>query len=762
MIARIDLYRKAEEELYGLDRSVKAKFYDFCHQFRQNPDHPGLDLKPLKGDRRIFRAKIDQSYRALLARIGKDERGQENWLVVAVRHRKHVYEELSVAINRITGEIEFVDLAVVGDSVLRRAGVTLTPAEPEPGLAARSAAVPASENARRPPKEAPLLQGITGDNLRDLGVAEQLIELALAVTDSDELDQLLAGAPLLSKDIVYGLAAGMKIDEVRAEITEPVEILLTDADADDMRAALKRTKVTSVDAHVQDAIEQGDFRAWKVFLHPTQAKLVTRDFNGPARVSGGPGTGKTIVALHRVKYLADNLSNDTGKSILLTTFTKNLATDLRKRLASLLEPAQLDRVEITHIDQLAARVLSENTMTANTKQRIHDSAALSLLRQILVEVGEQHLDAEFLLDEWDQVILGQSLNSRKAYFEARRAGRGRSLTRPDRNRVWQRLELFTARLNKEGLETWSQAAERAARYEMARAAAVEEQQYRLDAPSESSGGRYNRHRYEHIVVDEAQDLRASHWKMLRAMVARGRNDVFIAGDTHQRIYDHQVTLGTVGVNIRGRSTRLTLSYRTTKEIITKVTGIVAPEKVSYDDLDDGTDTLHGYRSILHGERPQLIGYSSLPDEFAELAATLRQWRDEVTAPDTGTRRYLRGEIAVCVANQDLVDQVIRYLIKEGMTCAELTKDGTKGDGEIHVGTMHRFKGLEYQKLAIASATDGIIPRTTAIERYRTSDPHRYAREERKARSLLFVAGTRARDTLRISWHGTPSRYLPLE
>ncbi|WP_369123916.1 type II toxin-antitoxin system RelE family toxin, partial [Streptomyces mexicanus] len=130
MTARLSLYQKAEQELYKLDRSVKGKFYDFCHRFREDPDHPSLDLKPLKGDGRVFRAKIDPSYRALLAKAGIDDKGQENWLVIAVRHRKHVYEELSVAINRITGEIEFVDLSVVGESVLQRAGITLTPTEP--------------------------------------------------------------------------------------------------------------------------------------------------------------------------------------------------------------------------------------------------------------------------------------------------------------------------------------------------------------------------------------------------------------------------------------------------------------------------------------------------------------------------------------------------------------------------------------------------------------------------------------------------------
>ncbi|MFE0348891.1 UvrD-helicase domain-containing protein [Streptomyces griseoluteus] len=110
--------------------------------------------------------------------------------------------------------------------------------------------------------------------------------------------------------------------------------------------------------------------------------------------------------------------------------------------------------------------------------------------------------------------------------------------------------------------------------------------------------RYLRHRYQHIVVDEAQDLSPAHWKMLRAMVASGEGDLFIASDTHQRIYDRQVTLSTVGIHIRGRASKLTLSYRTTQEILDQAAKVVSG--ASYDDLDDGTDTLDGYHSLLHG------------------------------------------------------------------------------------------------------------------------------------------------------------------
>jgi mRNA-degrading endonuclease RelE of RelBE toxin-antitoxin system len=767
MTARLSLYRKAEQELYRLDRSVKAQFYDFCHVFRNNPDQPGLDKKKLKGDSRIWRAKINQSYRALLTPTGVDADGTENWLVIAVRHRKDVYEELQAAVNRVTGEIEFVDLAVVGDSALRRAGITLTPVEAE---AASPAAAP---EPTAPPQAEPapaLLAAYDAGQLRDLGVADQLIDLALAVTDSVELDQVVEGAPLLSKDVLYGLAAGMSIDEIRKEITAPVE-LAHKPDLDDFAAAFTRTTVTSVDDAVQAAIEEGDFRAWKVFLHPTQKRIVHRRYNGPARVSGGPGTGKTIVALHRVKHLAEHLPPGHNKPILLTTFTKNLTTDLRLRLSSLIGPELLARVDIAHIDQLAARVLGENTAPGRAKQRVYDNVALGEMRLLLTELDERRWEPEFLLEEWEQVILGQSVPTRAEYFQARRAGRGRALTRPDRNRVWKLIEQFTARLDKLGVETWGQAAERAARYEIERAAKIENRRRHKEEiggkelihRDDSSGMRYLDYRYQHIVVDEAQDLRPAHWKMLRAMAdPQLPDDLFIAGDTHQRIYDHQVALGALGIHIRGRSSRLTLSYRTTKEILAHALRVVEDKTIPYDDLDDGTDNLTGYRSVLHGPSPVFLPYASWDEELAGLARTLTTWREELSTDDNGVSRDPSGRIAVCVADRDMVSQTMYYLqTQAGITCAELTKDGLKGTGEIHVGTMHRMKGLEYQKLAIVGASDGIIPLTGKIERYRIEDPPRYQREHRKARSLLFVAATRARDALTISWHGTPSPYLPV-
>ncbi len=211
----------------------------------------------------------------------------------------------------------------------------------------------------------------------------------------------------------------------------------------------------------------------------------------------------------------------------------------------------------------------------------------------------------------------------------------------------------------------------------------------------------------------------------------------------------------VGVNIRGRSSRLTLSYRTTREILARAVGIVDPG--AYDDLDDGTDAIDGYRSVLRGPAPELVGYDGWAAELDALALVVRKWRDEI-ADGSRNRKDPRGAIAVCVTSRERVAEVVTRLADEGVGTAELTKDGPQGGGEVHVGTMHRFKGLEYQRIAIAGVSEGVVPRA-ALERIRDTDPPRYRREEVRGRSLLFVAATRARDTLRISWHGRPSRFL---
>jgi superfamily I DNA/RNA helicase len=753
------LLDKADKEIVKLDRAVLGAFYKFQHDFRRNPDAGGFHLKPLEGHDRLWSARVNREWRALMIRLGGDD-----WLLVSVKHRSHVHKNLdrfNYGINHVTGAIEYVDLQVVEESVLRR-GLT-PPSTPAPASAPPSA--PAGEPAGTgrsgrgqdgpEPSEEPLFAAYTDRQLADLGVAEPLIPIVRKLTTDDELLGLTEYAPRHTGEVLLRLRDGVPYEEVMEQVTAPVAVAEPERnlDSDDWYAAVDRsqTVVITDDESLQSILEEGDFGRWKIFLHPTQEKLVHRRYSGPARVGGGPGTGKTIVALHRVRHLVDQLPSGHTKPVLLTTFNRNLAADLRARLLSLGGPDVLARVDIAHVDQLASRIVSEAD-PGGTKRRIDDTAALREWRELLVETGETRWSAEFLSDEWNQVILGQAVTTRSEYFTVRRAGRGRSVTRAERAGIWQLAERFTQRLETKGLETHRQVAERAARLEMARKARIdriaEERQERGGLHNlhvEAGSGAWLRYRYRHIVVDEAQDLSAAHWKMLRAMVPTGPDDIFLVGDTHQRIYDNQVTLGSLGVHIRGRSSRLTLSYRTTREILRDAIRVLGD--ADYDDLDGDTDTLAGYRSVLHGTEPTLRGAGSWDEEMDLVVDQLRAWHD-----------VPREAVAICVPTNDMVTQLAGRLERSGITPLEITQDGPRGDQGVHIGTMYRFKGLEYRCLIIAGAAEGLVPRAS-VDEWEHTDPSRHQRELHRARSLLFVAATRARDALAITWHGEPSRFL---
>ncbi|WHX18582.1 AAA family ATPase [Streptomyces malaysiensis subsp. malaysiensis] len=736
------LLDKADKEILKLPRTVKGAFFDFQHKFKTNPHTAGLKLQQLKGDSRLWSARVNDEYRALLLRLAEDD-----WLIVSVKHRKDVYDRLSYGVNQVTGGIEYVDLEVVEDSVLRR-----LPTPPSSKPAPDAAEAPALPEPVRP-----LFVAWSDEQLLDLGVAEPLLPVIGTLTTEDQLLGLVEYAPQLTGEVLLSLFDGASYDDVLDQVTKPMATA-EPVDREDFAAAVQRpaTVVTTTDEALREALESGAFGRWKVFLHPTQARLVEWRYNGPARVGGGPGTGKTIVALHRVRHLVRQLSPGRDKPILLTTYNKNLAADLRSRLLELGGEELLARVEVSHVDQLALRIVRE-AEPGNGKQTIDDSQAVREWRALLDELDENTWDPEFLHEEWTQVILGQAVGTRTDYFRARRAGRGRNIGRAERAEIWQLAERFTQRLDRIGRQTWDQVAERAARLEMGR----EQRILGIARQREEAGGFDNvhmadgsggwlRYRYQHIVVDEAQDLRPAHWKMLRAMIPRAADDLFLVGDTHQRIYKNQVTLGSLGIHIRGRSSKLTLSYRTTRQILGSALGILGETK--YDDLDGSEENLAGYRSVLSGSRPTGHPFPDWASEREGIAALIKEW-DAAAEPSTP-----HEQIAICVPTNQMAAEVGYTLKLHGIRSVEIRSDGPHGTGGVHIGTMFRFKGLEYQRMIIAGVTDGLVPRE-AVNALRHTDPVRYRHEIQRARSQLFVAATRARDTVDLFWHGTPNPFL---
>lgn len=199
-----------------------------------------------------------------------------------------------------------------------------------------------------------------------------------------------------------------------------------------------------------------------------------------------------------------------------------------------------------------------------------------------------------------------------------------------------------------------------------------------------------------------------------------------------------------GIPTTGRSARLTINYRTTAEILAWALGMLRGEAI--DDLDDGLDRIAGYRSPLHGPHPTLTGYRTRAAELAGLAEAIQAWLDQGVRPE---------EIGVAVRSNSLAEATGRALADADIP-VRLLAQRNQPETAVAVGTMHRMKGLEFRCMAVTALNDYTIPAAITPE---ADDSLTHAQDLQRERCLLFVACTRAREDLRVSWYGTPSRFL---
>ena len=504
-------------------------------------------------------------------------------------------------------------------------------------------------------------------------------------------------------------------------------------------AAMERTpdQVAFVSGHEElRLILAHPFTAWRTFLHPSQREIAYRpSYSGPAQVTGGPGTGKTVTVLHRAAFLAARAASGPAAPgaaeasapgpdaapILLTTFNGNLANAMQAQLDLLIrDPAVRRQIQVHNVDRLAYSIV---TKARGTPVIADERVLRARCAEAAAAFGLEFTPA-FLKNEWEEVILAQDLRSEHAYLTCLRTGRGRPLTKAQRSQVWQAAQQVMAELATARRTTHLQLANEAAH--LLREAG---------AP-----------RYRHILVDEAQDLHSAQWRLLRAAVAGGPDDLFIAADPHQRVYRSRASLASLRVSVRGRSRRLSLNYRTTQEILAWAMPLLGSDPVT--GLDGEADSLLGYRSPMHGQRPQVRLAATRGEEFRLLSERIRSWLAAGFEP---------GAIGVTARSAGLVREARGALKADGLDTTSISAPG--GAAGVRAGTMHAMKGLEFQAVAVIGVEEGAVPDPAAITAA-DEDPLAHAQDLQRERCVLFVACTRARDHLYVSATGQLSTFLP--
>lgn len=818
-MATILLPSSKTKDATAKDPSLRAKIGPFISKLSTMSTSSGLHLEPIRGsrDRRVRTARVTDFYRAVLFELTAD--GEVVYVIHGIWPHDEaikIAESVTVHVNPRNGITEVVNVGdLIGldpravEEARRTAQAELAAAQREADELARETAriQAANAEARRrneeargtdagsAPTQAPgepvgtggqrgeggavagtagaaavpgavvvpsrdqapvWPDGLTVEMLHDeLGIDVRLGAAALAAQRESQLLDLASTARVAWQgEALLNLATGATIEEIREDFglrpSRDVAAEPTDADLiAGLRTRAARSTFTWLesDEDLRRAIEGLSFAEWQLFLHPQQRALVERRANGPLRVSGGAGTGKTVIAVHRAVELAKRDKADGQEPrILLTTYTRNLADDLRRQVAQLeprlpfTEKLCEPGVMVSGLDRVARMILQHagakispiaQEVIGQPRGRVLTYPRENVWQEVLTLMGdelpEKLRSADFLESEYELIVLPQRVTTLKQYLRVRRPGRGVALDRSKRAAVWKAMERYRDRSADLGVTSFDE--------QLALAAAWLDHEAALGTPRP----------FRHVLVDEAQDLTPAHLQLLRALVEPGPDDLFLAEDSHQRIYGKKITLSHYGIQVRGRSRRLTRNYRTTRQNLDVAFGILDPG--TYEDME-GQAEEHHYVSPRSGPEPLLLHASDRADELSKAAELLTVWleqdRDsEDSAPET---------IAILVRDRYQRDAVVNGLAQHGIEVRAVDREAA-GRGRPVVMTMHRAKGLEFRKVLLFDVSKNAIPRSLWDQQYSEADGDDALLRER---SLLYVAATRARDQLAISWSGEAS------
>ena len=707
-------------------KAVKTTAFDL----QLNPANPGMQLHRLDKarDPHFWSIRVSRNIRLIIHRTNT------SLLLCYVDHHDKAYqwaERRKLETHPRTGAAQFV--------VIRELVKEITP----------STYVDVKQVVHPKPI---LFADVPDDVMLGYGVpAEWLDDVRKA--NEDTLLELADYLPIEAAEALLSLATGVKpqvipaieiVKEVLKYSPTPAGIFKTVESADISRSEVEFEHLDMLDRvdyiRSEDAFDHPDaqrrFRTirnveeleraleypwekWAIFLHPAQRQVVERHFNGPARISGSAGTGKTIVALHRAVFLA-RVNRDAR--VLLTTFSDALANALRTKLRRLIsnEPSIGERLEVHSMDEIGRRLYELNF---GRPQIVYQIVLKELIKEAADKVPGHKFSLHFLITEWADVVDAWQLRTWEAYRDARRLGRKTRLPEKPRLILWSIFDKVRSSLKSRKLITLS------------------DMYSRLAAHLKEN----KKPPFDFAVVDEAQDISTPQLRFLAALGTGRRNSLFFTGDLGQRIFQQPFSWKALGVDIRGRSRTLRINYRTSHQIRMQADRLLGPE---LSDVDGNIEDRRGIISVFNGPRPAIMVFKT-PEEESEAVS---KWLSERISEG-----MMPHEIGIFVRSAAELSRSRSAVKNAGLRLKVLDEKVETTSGSVSVSTMHLAKGLEFRAVAVMACDDEIIPLQARIET--VADDTDLEEVYNTERHLLYVACTRARDHLLVTSVDPASEFL---
>ena len=801
----VALGRDLMGSLFDLPKKAQRHATTFLTKFQTNPRSSGINLERIANaaDEKLYSARIDQRYRAIIA----FQKSSNVYVLLYVGDHDDAYkwaETKKLDVNPNTRAIQLYDMVSQEeiDTAMREdsqsevgresADAKFTqpdfaapepvshPAEDYAGMNRGATSAIADSVPRKVPElhTGPLPDtylALTDNDMRRFGVPDMYVPVMCTRKTWEAFDRwgsrlpedaftyLTFVAEGLPKSEVFGLldeTEGKKSDRLGLEQQMPASSVESgeEADPEDFRAALSSYASQQSFVVVQGEADlkrilDAPLEQWRVFLHPSQRLYVEHDYHGPFRLLGGAGTGKTVVAMHRAKRLAARLlRSGSRQKVLFTTYSRNLATDIASNLKLICTADEFNTIDVVNLDKLVKDLLMGHGYSGEIwydGSHDHGNDLDAAWRKAITSIGvnDSKLTVSFFKSELSQVIVPQQVRNAADYMRVLRKGRGTRLNRAQKLAVWQVVETYRRIMQANGAYDVDTAMQN-----------VVSLLTQGDAPR----------KYAHVVVDEGQDFSTPAYRVIRALVDEGDNDIFIVGDAQQRIYGHTAVLSKCGIRIQGRARKLRINYRTTEQIRSAADSIFrssgadvadsvfadvrgigdASPATTFDDLDGGESPTGDSRSLMSGPVPETRRFASQPDEMD----AVREWiyglcgtAGNMVGDEFDGERVDPRNVCVVARSRYCIDQW-REALNNGLPYGvyQLGRDAENRQRQgIRVATMHRVKGLEFDYVVVVDVNDGVCPPKPALQSA-GADPAALNEIYREERSLIYVAMTRAK------------------
>lgn len=425
-------------------------------------------------------------------------------------------------------------------------------------------------------------------------------------------------------------------------------------------------------------------------------------------VRGIAGSGKTLVMLRKARLTAEKYPKD---KVAVFSYGRPLT----RASKILLDQLVLENLEISTFHSWAMKVYrgltgKKQLYMAERSKRDFLGAALEKMWGMDHRFIHEEKYRNFLKEEisW---MKGMGIETLEEYLDANRRGRGNEVrvTKNDREIIFKIFKMY----NKEkdffldyddlGLEIWK----------------------RMDDIPEEF-------KYEHVFVDEAQDLHKIQLIVLRSIA---KKTFFLSADKGQKIYKTSFSWKDIGLDITGGRTKiLRRSFRSTKEIVQLAVSLQMNDSVTEDEE---------YTAPVI---PESSG--PVPDVF-KLGSKDEQDMAVIQAIKSISKKGQDKTIGLLTRGKRATSSWKRKLSKQGINAELISEEGSNPfNPGVKISTFHSAKGLEFDVVIIPDLSDNFTEEQLENKNFMDHE-----------RRLLYVSITRAKSYLQIYFYGEMSPLL---